>query len=180
MLTVTVLGDEQWDEVAERFTYAGTAVLEFEHSLVALSKWEAKYHKLFLTKDKRTEEEMFGYIKAMLLTPNVPEEVLLRMSEENVTAINDYINDPMTGTIITNLPQQRSNGEQISSELIYFWMNQYQIDQGCENWHLNRLFTLIKVHYAKSQKPQKMSPQAQRQRMAELNARRRAKLGTTG
>ena len=124
---------------------------------------------------------MVGYIQAMLVTPNVSQETLDRLSIENVKQIDDYINDPMTATTISNLPTQRGHtAERISSELIYFWMSQFQIDMACEHWHLNRLFTLIKVHYAKTQKPQKMSKQKRVQTMAELNAQRKAKLGTTG
>lgn len=181
MLTITLQGEEMWDEEAEKFCYGEPTVLEFEHSLVSLSKWEAKYHKLFLTKDKKTEEEMTGYIEAMLVTPNLDPEVFNRLTEENVRALDEYINDPHTGTTISNLPPERMrSSEQISSELIYFWMSQYQIDKECERWHLNRLFTLIKIHYAKSQKPQKMSKQKRIQTMAELNAERKKKLGTTG
>lgn len=181
MLTITILGDELWDEDAERFYYTDSVVLQFEHSLVSLSKWESEFHKLFLVKDKKTEEEMFGYIRAMLLTPDVSLEVLNRLTAEQVKQIDDYVNDPMTGTTISQLPQNQSRtSERISSELIYFWMSQCKIDIACENWHLNRLFTLIKIHHAKQQKPQKMSGQAQRQKMAELNAQRRAQMGSKG
>ena len=181
MLTLTIQGEELWDEDAERFCYTDDIVLELEHSLVSLSKWEAKFHKLFLTKEEKTEEEMAGYIEAMLVTPGVDRDILNRLTEDHVREIDAYINNPMTGTTISNLPQDKvRTSELISSELIYFWMSQYQIDKDCENWHLNRLFTLIKIHYAKSQKPQKMSKEKRIQSMAELNAARKKKLGTKG
>jgi hypothetical protein len=181
VLTITIQGDELWDDEAEKFTYTDSTVLQFEHSLVSLSKWEAEFHKLFLVPDKKTEDEMFGYVRAMLVTPDVPLKVLESMSVEQVKQIDDYINDPMTGTIVSNLPQNKSrSSERISSELIYFWMSQYQIPIECENWHLNRLFTLIKIHHAKTQKPQKMSKNARAQQMAELNAQRKAQMGTKG
>lgn len=181
MLTITIHGDELWDNDAERFTYTDDVVLQFEHSLASLSKWEAKFHKLFLSNANPTEEEQLGYIEAMLVTPNVTRETLMRLSEEHVQAIGDYINDPMTATTISELPtNQPKSSERISSELVYFWMSQYQIDMDCQHWHLNRLFTLIKVHHAKLQKPQKMNKQKQIQSMAELNAARRAKMGSKG
>lgn len=181
MLTVTIQGDELWDEDAERFYYTENVVLQFEHSLVSLSKWEAKFHKQFLTTEKRTEEEMFGYIVAMLVTPDVGVEVLSRMSETNVNEINDYINDPMTGTTIAELPQTGPrSSERISAELIYFWMSHYQIPYEAREWHLNQLFTLIKIHHAKSQKPKQMSKQSRIQQMAELNAQRKAQMGSSG
>lgn len=180
MLTITIQGDERWDYENEVFCYGEDTVLEFEHSLVSLSKWESKYHKPFLTPDKKTENEMFGYVEAMLMTSDVESTVLHNLSEEQALAIDAYINDPMTATTISNLPANLNSSERISAELIYFWMSQYQIDKACEAWHLNRLFTLIKIHYAKTQKPKKMSKQARAQQMAEENARRRAALGTSG
>lgn len=181
MLTITIQGDELWDEESEVFRYTEGTTLQFEHSLVSLSKWEANFHKRFLTPDKKTDDEMFGYIKAMLITPDVDDSVLYHLTEDQVNSINDYINNPMTGTAIAELPKNGPrSSEQISSELVYFWMSQYQIAIECENWHLNRLFTLIKIHHAKSQKPKKMNTQSQRQQMAEINARRKAQLGTSG
>lgn len=181
MLTVTILGDELWDEDAEVFRYTDAVVLEFEHSLVSLSKWESKFHKLFLSITNPTEEEMVGYLEAMIVTPNVPKNILNRLTEENVKAIGEYINDPMTATTVSDIMADRAkSSERISSELIYFWMSQFQIDKECEYWHLNRLFTLIKVHHAKTQKPKKVPRQQQAQSMAELNRARREKTGSSG
>lgn len=181
MLTITIPGDELWDEEAEVFRYTEDTVLEFEHSLVSLSKWEAKFHKRFLSNKEPTEEEMLGYVEAMLMTPGASTESLMLMKEEHFKQIDEYINDPMSGTTFSNLPDNGpKSSESISSELIYFWMSQFQIDKECETWHLNRLFTLIRVHHAKTQKPQKMSKQKRVQTMAELNAQRKKQLGTSG
>lgn len=181
MLTITIVGDELWDDTIERFCYTDDVVLQFEHSLVSLSKWESKFHKPFLTPEANTEEEMFGYVQAMLITPNVLPEVFNRFTTDNIQAINDYINDPMTGSTITEVHQtSKQSGERISAELVYYWMSSYQIDKACEDWHLNRLFTLIKIHHAKSEKPKKMNRQSRVQQMAEINAQRKAKLGTSG
>lgn len=180
MLKLVIPGDEFWDEDAECFVYSEPFSLEFEHSLVSLSKWESKFHKLFLTPKQKTEEEMLGYVESMLLGDSDPA-LISKLSVEQFEKIDEYINDPMTGTTFAELPQNSPrSSEQISSELIYFWMSQYQIDIDAANWHLNRLFTLIRIHHAKSQKPQKMSRQKRVQTMAELNAQRRAKLGTSG
>ena len=181
MLTIVIEGDELWDEVNEVFTYGDSTVLRFEHSLVSLSKWEAKFHKRFLSPEPKTEDEMFGYIECMLITPDVPPNLLDRLSVENCRLIDEYINDPMTGSTVNQLHQDGPrSSEQISSELIYFWMSQYQIDKDCETWHLNRLFTLIKIHHAKTQKPKKMSKTSRAQQMAEINAARKARMGTSG
>lgn len=180
MLTITIPGDEFWDDEAEIFRHTESTTLEFEHSLVSLSKWEARFHKLFLTPDAKTVEEMHGYVEAMLLTPDAKHH-LENLRDEHLIAIDNYINDPMTGTTLANVPEERGRtAERLSSELIYFWMSQFQIDKDCEHWHLNRLFTLIRVHHAKSQKPKKMSRKATAQSMAEINAQRKARMGTSG
>lgn len=181
MLTITIQGEELWDDEAEKFLYLDNTVLQFEHSLVSVSKWEAKFHKLFLTPEKKTDEEMQGYVEAMLITSDVDPSILNQLTESQVRELDAYINDPMTGTTISQLPQNGArSSERISAELIYFWMSQYQIDYECRTWHLNQLFTLIKIHHAKSQKPKKMSKNARAQQMAELNAQRRAQTGTKG
>jgi hypothetical protein len=181
MLEITIQGDELWDEDAEQFVYTDSVVVQFEHSLVSLSKWEARFHKLFLTDEKRSDEEMIGYVEAMVMTPGIGAEVLHRMSEEQISRINDYINDPMTGTTISQLPQTGPrSSERISSELIYFWMSHYSIPYEARDWHLNRLFTLIKIHHAKNQKERKVPRQKVAQSNAEINAARRAASGSKG
>ena len=180
MLTVTILGDEYFDERKQEFVYPEKLELQLEHSLVALSKWEAEFNKPFLNGTERTDEEAYGYIYAMLLTPNVPRETLHRLSAENILEIDAYINLKMTATWFSEIPGQAPNREIITNELIYYWMSVLQIPQECETWHLNRLFTRIKVHSEKSAPPKKMSREAQAAQFRELNAQRRAQLGTKG
>ena len=104
----------------------------------------------------------------------------LTQHQKHVEALDAYINDPMTGTVIADLPKQGGSSERISAELVYYWMNEYKIPYEAREWHLNQLFTLIKIHYVKTQKPKKMSQASRAQQMAEANARRKAQLGTSG
>lgn len=180
MLTIIVPGIELWNEEKEEFISSEGFVLELEHSLVSLSKWESIYEKPFLGPGEKTEEEILGYIKAMTLTKNPPEEIFYRLSQDNLNAINKHIAAKMSATWFSNTNEPKSR-EIITSELIYYWLTVFTIPfQSVENWHLNRLFTLIKICNEKNAKPKKMSRTELAARNRELNAQRRAQYGTSG
>ena len=65
MLTIKIPGAEYWDERTNTFLYHDEITLTLEHSLVSVSRWESRYHKTFLSKQKKTSEEMLYYIKCM-------------------------------------------------------------------------------------------------------------------
>ena len=180
MLTIIVPGIEHFNEETQEFMTVDDVVLELEHSLVTLSKWESIYEKPFLGSDEKTEEEVFGYIKAMITTPNIPPEVLDRLTQENLESINTYLDAKRSATWFTEDKSAPRSREVITSELIYYWIISFNIPMECENWHLNRLFTLIRICSVKNAKPKKMSRSEMASRNRELNAQRRAQLGTNG
>lgn len=183
MLEITIPAGEAWDEAAQEFRYSKEYKIKLEHSLISISKWEAKWKKAFLSNKNRTEDEMFDYILCMCVTPNVPLEVFLNLSTENMLAIKDYIDDSMTATFIYNPTVGNSNGgptpEAVTSELVYYWMISYRIPVEFEKWHINRLLTLIDVFRAKNN-PKKHTIREIMQGNAKLNAQRKAAMGTNG
>lgn len=180
MLTIVVPGVEMYDEGTEEFVTKGDVTLELEHSLVSLSKWESKHEKPFLRDTEKTTEETIDYIRCMILTPNTSEDVISKLTEENITEINKYIEAKMTATWFSDAPGAPKSRDVITAELIYYWMVVFQIPFECEHWHLNRLFTLIRVCNIKQSKPKKMSRGEIAARNRELNAQRRAQLGSKG
>jgi hypothetical protein len=87
----------------------------------------------------------------------------------------------MTATWFSESPgAPKSSREVITAELVYYWMTVFHIPFECETWHLNRLFTLIRICNLKQEKPKKMSRAEVAARNRELNAQRKAQLGTKG
>lgn len=180
MLRITIPSAELWDERNQEFIYTKEQTLQLEHSLVSLSKWESKWCKPFLTKKEKTYEETIDYIKYMTLTQNVNSDVYRYITNENIRQINDYIDAPMTATTIHEETNGKVNREQITAELIYYWMIALNIPFECQKWHLNRLLTLIRVCDIKNRPPKKRSMKEIMRRQAAINAANKKKYNTKG
>ncbi len=131
-------------------------------------------------KEPKTTEETLSYINAMILTPKIPRGVMSRLSKENITDINNYIDAKMTATWFSEAQISKNSSEVITAELIYYWMISFNIPIEFETWHLNRLFTLIRICSLKNSPPKKMSRSETLAKQRELNAQRKAQLGTSG
>lgn len=180
MLTIVVPAKEAWDEKKEVFVYTKETKLQLEHSLVSIQKWEAKWKIPFLTKEPKTFEQTIDYVRCMTITQNVKDEVYQNLTAENLRAINDYIGEDMTATWFSEEKFKKPNRQQVTAELIYYWMVALQIPHEYRKWHLNQLITLIRVTEAE-QTPSKKRPRNQMlsERRA-LNEARKAKLHTKG
>lgn len=174
-----------WDEDKEEFIYTKGRDLVLEHSLIAMSKWEARWKKPFLGRDThRTSEQMLDYVRCMTITQNVDASVYYGITPEIMDIINEYINDPMTATTFTEREEAKAraagSNSFVTSELIYYWMISLNIPVEFEKWHLNRLLTLIKICNVKQADPKKMSKGAIARQNHSLNAARRARLHSKG
>ena len=180
MLRITVPAAEYFDESRQMFIQKKEQTLQLEHSLVSLSKWEAKWKKAFLGKEEKTLEETLDYIRCMTITQNVDPEVYTRLTNANIKEINEYIGDPMTATTYRKENPGHPSRETITSELVYYWMIANNIPPEYQKWHLNRLLTLIRVCTIKNTPTKKRGKSEIMRQNAALNAARRKKLGTTG
>jgi hypothetical protein len=159
-----------------RFAVDVEFVLELEHSLTSLSKWEEIWEKPFLDGKKNSFEETISYIECMVVTPNPPPGWTSKLRQANIDEVDKYINAKMTATWFNEQNQApKRSTETITAELIYYWLsNLPSMPPNFEHWHLNKLFTFIKIHDVKNQKPKKLSTTEaaaqRRQAMAERRA----------
>jgi len=179
MLYITV-GDDLFDESKGEFIVANKTELKLEHSLVSVSKWEAEHHKSFIKNlEELTPEEIVSYIECMNMTQNVNPEVFRHLSTENLKEIMEYIKDPMSATIINHYGGQSTpnqlHQDDVTSELIYYWMIAQNIPMECQKWHFNRLMNLIRICASKNTPPKKMSKAEAAAHMRAQKARARAK-----
>lgn len=181
MLTIIIDETEMFDEVKQEFSYGEEVVLELEHSLISVSKWESKHKKPFLSSTgERTVEEMLSYIWCMIMTPDVDPEVMKRFDMKALDAVQQYIESSESATTFGEMPKSPGPSEIITAELIYYWLVAFTIPFECENWHLNRLFALIRICNIKNSPPQKMSAREIAMRNREINEQRKKDLGTRG
>lgn len=179
MLKIHIIPPEHYDEEKEEFVQLKPQILQLEHSLVSLSKWESKWKMPFLGKEQKTLEETIDYIKCMVITQNVPDDIYDYLSNENINQVNDYIKDGMTATTFSN-NNKGNNREIVTAEIIYYWMISLNIPFECQKWHLNRLLTLINVCNIKNAPPKKVGKKSAANSYAAINAARRQQYNSKG
>ena len=177
-LTINIT-DEYWDNMNQQFVYPKIGTLVLEHSLLSISKWEAKWKKPYLgSADDKTTEEALDYIRCMSIKGEPDEAVLNSLTNSDMEKIVKYIEDPMTATTVkeddnTVLGVQKNF---VTSELLYSYMVNYRIPIECERWHLNRLLILIKVLNEQNKEPKKRSEKELTRAYARQREINRAKL----
>lgn len=184
MLELYIQPMELYNEELGEFVSTRAQTLQLEHSLISLSKWEAKWKKPFMSQDMTTitNEEVLDYIRCMTISSNVDPMVYYSIGSDKkmIEQIKNYIQDPHTATTIKQKPGRGRSREIITAELIYYWMVELGIPFECQKWHLGRLLTLIEVCSIKQTPEKKMSKAETFSQNKSLNALRRAKMGSRG
>lgn len=177
MLEITIPAGEAFDPVKEEFVNSPGCTLKLEHSLVSISKWEAKWKRPFLEKGPITTEEIIDYVKCMTITQNVRPDVYMFIDASIMSQINDYINDTRSATKIKQTQNKKPGPREIyTSEVLYAYMVSLQIPFECQKWHLNRLLTLIQSCNRLNEPPKKLSAKDRRA----INAANRKRFHTKG
>ncbi|QFP94984.1 hypothetical protein SEA_NAPOLEONB_16 [Arthrobacter phage NapoleonB] len=185
MLTIKLPAIEGYDEASSRFVNTEPElILELEHSLVSLSKWEEIWEVPFLSKDEKTSEQVLSYVECMMLSPNIPPGIFERFNDEHFKQINEYIEAKRTATWFGDTPGSKpstTNQAKITAEVIYSWMITHRIPPEYAHWHLRKLITLIEV-MNRQNAPQKsnMSKSEMLAERARLNAERRKQFNSAG
>ena len=179
MLSVTIPSEEFFNERTGEFVMVDGKTIQMEHSLISVSKWEAKWKTPFFTDKQKTIPQIVDYYRCMTVTPNVNPMIFRMIRGENEKKIWDYINDSQTATTIKRSGAKKGH-EILTSELIYYYMTALNIPFECEKWHMSRLLTLIEVASIKSQPSKKMGKKDIYNQNRALNAARRAKSGNRG
>ena len=182
MLKIIIPAEDLFDEETSTFRTQPEVVVELEHSLVSLSKWESIHEKPFLGKDEKTTEEVYDYIEAMFLDETLDQKVISRMTQQNIQSVNDYVAAAHTATTFSNQKESKAgSSEVITSELIYYWLVALEIPFEVQTWNLNRLFTLVRIANIKnSGDDKKMTRGEIAERNRKLNEERRQKHQSKG
>lgn len=169
-----------YNRVTREFVELKPITLQLEHSLLSVSKWESKWHKIFLSANQKTPEELNDYVRCMVIQPSKVDSLYFsNLTVDVVKQIEDYIENPMTATKFKKKPATSREG--VSSERIYCMMIQHNIPSEYQKWHLKRLMTLIQVcNIENNPKKKKHNPRDVLRSNYALNRKRLEEYGTTG
>ncbi len=181
MLQLVIKDVDCFDESTEKFVTIKGQTIMLEHSLVSISKWEAKWKKPFASREGHSREETLDYIRFMTITQNVDPNLYNYITPEQIAEVNKYIDDPMTATTFAKTEGKGGGGgKTITSEEIYYYMTAFQIPWNAEKWHFNRLMTLIKICDEKNKPKKKMRKGDIARQRRSINAARRARMNSRG
>lgn len=154
-------------------------VLQFEHSLRSLSKWEEKNKRAFLESPSKSSIDMVDYFQDMLVT-DVDSSVVYRLSPDQLDQLSNYVNESRTASSVPKIRGNKGSSEIVTSELIYYWMVALKINWDAQDWHLTRLMVLIEITNYKSQPEKKQSQAEALQDWNAINEANQKRFGAEG
>lgn len=150
---ITIPSQTLFDEENEKFIDTEEKSLRFCHSLYAISLWESKYKRPFLTKEEKTTEEIKDYYLMMCLDDISYSD----LTPEVLQTLTDYMGQEFSATVINSTND--SNSRRImTSEVMYAYMANAQIPSEFDMWNISRLLKLLGV-IGELNSPPKQKPQ---------------------
>ena len=150
----------------------------FEHSLLSLAQWEAKYRKPLLDRKEHTVEEFADYALMMELSGTMDPRLV---TIDLVNQISEYIVDNPTATKIKRMAQTHQSSSFVTSETIYASMAMAQVPYSAETWNLNRLLNVLEIIGERSNPDKKKKSRNQvASEYRALNQKRRAEMRSRG
>lgn len=159
---------ELFDQATSEFTNIKRTTLIMEHSLISISKWESNWCVPFIEgsnpkSKEKTDAMIMDYYRCMVISPKeVDPNVFRALPRSEMVRINEYIEKQQTASSVPVKQNERGSNEQVTSELIYFWMIHYGIPESFDKWHLSRLLMLIRICQRKGAPPDKKGSTAER------------------
>lgn len=180
MLRLDIPDSEGFDPNTQQFITTPGGSFTFEHSLLAMSKWESIHEKPLLNTlaNKPTLEELDSYLIAMC-TNTDKHFTRDMMSTEVRQRLLEYIGKGNSATTIRSSGSS-GNHQIITSEVMYAAMVESNIPFEAENWNINRLNKLLQVIQIRANPPKKMSRKEVMQQNRELNEARRKQFKSKG
>ena len=121
MIEIDIEERELFDDSRNLFINIKGGHYRLEHSLLAVSKWEAKYKKPFCSPEEKTPEEIIDYMSMMNIDDTFMD--VRGLKNEQIIKIHDYIEDKRTAQKFKSDSNGKSNAgysrEISTSELIY-------------------------------------------------------------
>lgn len=155
--------------------------LEFEHSLLSLSKWESIHKVSFLSNQGLKPSDQLDYYKCMLVTPGVDRELVNTLTPAQYDELWSYINTPQTASSVPKDESQAGPREVQTSELIYTMLTLLEIPfVPTETWHLSRTSMLIEMVSFKKTPPKKKSTMDRMADIMKTNNANKERLQTRG
>ena len=202
MLPLTIKSFKLFDERTESFIQIDhDTYLEMENSLVAIAKWEEKYHKPWFEKENKnpyikdqkptkSEEEMRYFMKCMIT--NIPfneidDRIFYGLTQSNAEAIGAYLQDPHGAD--PKVPPVKEDKKKRASPLftadrIYAILAEQQIPWDiAEKWNINRVLRIIEIiNYDNTPDDKKKKPATYKEtaeKYKNINEQRLKQLGKT-
>ena len=170
-----------WDGHSKKLITVPAIHLEMEHSLMSISKWEAKWKIPFVENKSLTTDQFLDYCRCMTINKQKDPDVYRFLRQSDAAKIGEYMGDSMTArTLRGNQNNKRGPRRIMTSEYFYWLMIQFGIPFECEKWHFGRLLALIDCCQSNESGGQTMSYRDRQRFYASLNDQRRKMLGTKG